>query len=137
MERINIRYETLNKALKSLEIPLKKLKKTPDEETYKMIRDSLIKRFEYSYEVFWQFLKQLLEDKYDAKIVGTRDIFRQALKNGLITESELSVLFDMVLDRNETVHTYHEKIAEAITNDIPAYFETMKVISKRLENYKS
>lgn len=133
MERIKSRYDTLEKALTSLEIPLRKISIPLDQEDYKIIRDSLIKRFEYTFEAFWQLLKQLLEDSYDIKTTGTRNIFREALRISLITEPELEILLKMVLDRNETVHAYREQIAQDISQDIPIYFKTMSSIMLRLK----
>lgn len=129
MERVKIRFQMLEKALGSLEIPLQEIKSVSDDKIYKIIRDSLIKRFEYTFETFWQLLKQILEDSYDIKTLGTRDIFRESLRANLISDQELTILLDMVLDRNETVHAYKENVAEEISQDIPEYFQTMSVIA--------
>lgn len=133
MERVKIRAQTFEKALTSLEVPIKKSKMSFDKEIQEMIRDSLIKRFEYTFETFWQFLKQLLEDSYGIQAVGTRNIFKEALRINLISESELEILLNMVLDRNETVHAYKENVADEIAQDIPDYYKTMKTIFERLQ----
>lgn len=133
MERVKIRAQTFEKALVTLEIPIKRSKVEFDAETQKMIRDSLIKRFEYTFETFWQFLKQLLEDSYGIQVVGTRNIFKEALRMNLIVEPELEILLNMVLDRNETAHAYKENVAEEIAQDIPEYFRTMKAVFERLQ----
>lgn len=134
MERIVIRYQNLCKALDTLNKVIQKRKSTSDEEIYLFLRDSLIKRFEYCFETFWQLLQQMLNKQYTLEISGTRNIFREALRTGLITDSELTILFQMIIDRNETVHTYQESVAETIANDIPLYFETMSTVAKRLES---
>jgi nucleotidyltransferase substrate binding protein (TIGR01987 family) len=134
MERIAIRFKVFNKALNTLEFPLNQLKTPLDQEVYKVFRDSLIQRFEYTYETCLQFFKQILEDQYNITTAGTRDIFREALRAKLITEQELEVLLAMILDRNQTSHAYKEAVAQRIAQDINQYYKTMKAIAQRLGN---
>lgn len=133
MERVAIRHQTLVKTLKTLEKPLKKIKTDLDRDTYEMIRDSLIQRFEYSFEACWQLLKQLLDDKFSVQANGTSNIFRESLRMKLIDENELQIFLEMGRDRNQTSHTYKEGVAQAIADDIPLYFNTMSTVAKRLE----
>ncbi len=132
MERIVSRHKTFLKTLRTLEKPLKQIKNPMDRDMYEMVRDSLIQRFEYSFEACWKLLKQLLEEKFSIRTTGTTNIFREAASTQLITEEELAILLDMIHDRNQTSHTYKEEIAEEIAKDIPQYFNTMTKIAERL-----
>lgn len=133
MERVVIRHQTFIKTLKTLEKPLKKITTNLDRDTYEMIRDSLIQRFEYSFEACWQLLKQLLDDKFSVQANGTSNIFRESLRMKLIDENELEIFLEMSRDRNQTSHTYKEGVAQAIADDIPLYFKTMSTVAQRLE----
>jgi nucleotidyltransferase substrate binding protein (TIGR01987 family) len=135
MERLKIRFDVFLKALKTLKKPIKTIKDIgKDDYIYDMIRDSIIKRFEFTYETFWQLLKELLEEEFKIFVVGPGNIFRESVRMKLIDEQELQICLEMGRDRNQTSHTYKEAVAEAIAKDIVQYSKTMSAIAKRLEN---
>ncbi|WP_299199300.1 HI0074 family nucleotidyltransferase substrate-binding subunit [uncultured Amphritea sp.] len=77
------------------------------------IRDAVIQRFEYTYELAWKFIKcDLVDDVGSEAINGLnrKDLFRIAADKGLITDP--LPWFSYHKARNETSHTYNEKIAE-------------------------
>ena len=64
MEKLKLDLEQLNKALKTLNDSFAILQEAQEMKHQGFIdaaKDSIIQRFEYSYEQFWKFLKKYLE----------------------------------------------------------------------------
>lgn len=98
----------LQKALSSLKLALAQ----PKDE---FVRDAVIQRFEYTYELSWKLLKRYLEESLGSATVDAfsrKDLFRVGGEQGLIDDVE--VWFAYHRARNETSHTYDEKMAEQI-----------------------
>lgn len=79
------------------------------------IRDSVIQRFEFTYELAWKAIrKQVIDEIGEASVDGLsrKDLFRRALQQKLISDFELWVLFHEA--RNSTSHNYDEKNAEKV-----------------------
>ena len=70
-------------------------------------REGVIQRFEYTFELAWNTLKDRLE--YDGIVLRTvtpRNVIRQALQSGLIENGE--TWLDMLTDRDLMSHTYSD-----------------------------
>lgn len=80
------------------------------EEFTDLEREGLIQRFEYTYELAWNTMKDYLEDQGYRDITGSKDTVKQAFQSGLITDGE--TWFDMIESRKLTSHTYDEETAE-------------------------
>jgi len=135
METLKLKHEAMQKALATLQEVLESVTVlTQCGVGLSVIRDSIIKRFEYCIDSFWKFLKIYLEEieKIDVKLAAPREVLRLSLQNNVITKAEYEILIDAVTDRNLTSHTYNEVLANKIKNDIPLYFVTMKTIVERL-----
>lgn len=96
----------------------------------------LIKAFEYTYELAWNTLKDFLEYQGIGEIVGSRDTFRKAFSEGVVTDGH--VWMRMIESRNKTTHTYNEQTAQEIVEDVraeyfPAFCELEKTLVSRLE----
>jgi len=73
----------------------------------------LIQAFEFTHELAWNTWKDFLESRGTAaKIYGSRDATREAFAAGLMENGE--AWMKMIEHRNESSHTYNEKIATAI-----------------------
>jgi nucleotidyltransferase substrate binding protein (TIGR01987 family) len=69
----------------------------------------IIKAFECAYELSWTALKRTLVAKgHDAQ--GARDVFRTAWQLGMLPGND-AVWFEMIRQRNLTVHTYDQSFA--------------------------
>ena len=79
-------------------------------------QQGLIKAFEYTFELAWNTLRDLLRSQGDATLLGSRDTLREAFRLGLIEEGEAWML--MIKDRNLTSHTYNRATADAIAANI-------------------
>lgn len=68
-------------------------------------REGVIQRFEYTFELAWNLLKDRLEhDGVSLPTVTPRQVIRQAFQAQLIQDGDTWV--DMLTDRNRMSHTY-------------------------------
>jgi nucleotidyltransferase substrate binding protein (TIGR01987 family) len=82
-----------------------------------MIRDSVIQRFEFSYELSHKVLCEYL--KYEGVTLPNtfpRTIYKKAYVNGILTDEK--VWLQLLEDRNATSHMYSEKLADEIARRI-------------------
>ncbi len=125
MEKLTIIAEDTKNALGTL----KEIIETP----YSVIvRDATIQRFEYSFEIFWKFLKEHLRVKEGIICNSPKSCFREAFNVKLLTEDETVTALEMTDDRNLTAHTYHEEVAEEIYRKIKNYYELMDMVYRNL-----
>ena len=109
----------LEKALVSLKTALDVYgrKTLPDTAHEKIVmRDGVIQRFEYTYELAWKMLKRYLEayglEKPDS--LTNKELFRIGFESGLIRSPEK--WFYYLKMRNQTSHAYDEvKAAEVFS----------------------
>lgn len=78
----------------------------------KLERSGLIQTFEFTFELAWKTLQDLLIERGYSTIAGPKPVIEQAFKDSLIHQGETWV--KMLLSRNLTVHSYDENTAEAI-----------------------
>ncbi len=100
---------------------------------YSFYRDSAIQRFEFTFEIFWKSLKYFL-DKEGIICRSPRSCIREFFTAGYLSEDEVRVLFQMIEDRNLTVHTYIEELAEEIFSHLTLYEKILQDILKKLEH---
>jgi nucleotidyltransferase substrate binding protein (TIGR01987 family) len=82
-----------------------------------IVRDSIIQRFEFTYELAWKTLKSYME--YEGINLDTtfpRSIFKEAYANKLIDDEK--VWLKLLEDRNSTSHIYDENLANEIADRI-------------------
>ena len=130
MEGLDLKYESATKALASLKELVDIIEKEEKilhldfidrEKLLKILRDSLIQRFEYSVDTLWKYLKEYLFIEKGISLASPKPIFRSCLTIGLLNKSDVEDLLDMVNDRNSTSHGYNEDYAEKISKKIPGY----------------
>jgi nucleotidyltransferase substrate binding protein (TIGR01987 family) len=94
-------------------------------------QQGLIKAFEYTFELAWNTLRDLLRSQGDFSLLGSRDTLREAFRLGLIVEGETWML--MIQDRNLTSHTYNRVTADAIAaNIVDLYLPSFRQLHARL-----
>ena len=92
-------------------------------------RDSAIKRFELTYELAWKSIQERL--KFKGLIARSpRDSLEQALSQGMIADDPLWLR--MLEDRNASVHTYNEKLADEIYRRLKAYLRLFRLLGESL-----
>jgi nucleotidyltransferase substrate binding protein (TIGR01987 family) len=119
--------ETLSKSLKLIHDPCYQM-------LYEELRDSVIKRFEYSIDTFWKYLRVYLEIVHKVVIgpvISPKAVFRAALNIQFITQEEFEDLLLVIDDRNLTSHTYNEELAEAISKRIENYYILINSLVER------
>lgn len=111
MKKFKDKLEKLNMALNSLQ-DMVEFSNTTDVKLEKLdeaIRDSIIKKFEYTFELTWKTLKAYLEDEGYEEIASPKRTLKQAFEIGIIKDEE--VWANMLEARNSTAHTYDEEKA--------------------------
>ena len=99
------RLESLQRALAQLGAALHALAADPENE---VIGLAVIKAFEFSFELSWKTLKDLLNHE-GIEALMPREVLRQAFAVGLLKEGQLWI--DMLEQRNLMAHTYDVKRA--------------------------
>lgn len=97
------------------------------------VRDSIVKRFEYTYELSWKFMRRhLIWAALETDPETRKDLFRAAARAGLIDDPEAWFVFHEV--RNLTAHTYNErnaaKVIEAAHRLLPAARSLLEALAR-------
>lgn len=120
------RFISFNKALNQLERFVKV------DQLNEMEAQGLIKAFEYTYELSWKTLQDLLKDKGYSDIIGPKPVIEQSFQDGYISDGK--GWMRMHLSRNLTSHTYDDETAkEVITNIRNEYFDLLKNLQVTLD----
>ena len=94
-------------------------------------QQGLIKAYEYTFELAWNTLRDLLRSQGDTTLLGSRDTLREAFRLGLIDAGESWML--MIQDRNLTSHSYNRATADAIAAQVlNNYLPCFQQLSQRL-----
>ena len=99
-------------------------------------QQGLIKAFEYTFELAWNTLRDLLRAQGNSSLLGSRDTLREAFRLDLIEDGESWML--MIQDRNLTSHTYNRSTADDIaanitTRYLPCFQQLHRQLQQRLE----
>jgi nucleotidyltransferase substrate binding protein (TIGR01987 family) len=114
VDRLTHRLAVARRTLAALEEVLAKPKSAE-------IRDAAIKRFEYTFEVAWKAAQAHLHERHGLDAPSPKAGIRASWEVGTLTEGQASGALVMVGDRNLTVHTYNEALADEIHARLPAH----------------
>ena len=121
------RFSNYKKALAQLERFLEK------SELNELEILGIVQAFEYTFELAWKTLQDLLIYKGFSGISGPKPVSQQAFQDGYIKEGEGWIR--MLESRNLASHTYNEEIAARIVSEIrKEYFALMQDLKIRLDN---
>ena len=97
------------------------------------IKDSCIKRFEYTYETSKKIMNKFLKKEYDKseKDLTINNIFREMYGLDLIKNFENWA--DYREKRNFTSHEYNEKYTDSIIAVIPDFISDVEYLINQLE----
>lgn len=110
------------------------MKEALDKAENDLIRDSVIKRFEYTFELCWKTIKIFLNDKFGIDVFSPKECFRELRKNELISDEKIELLLEMTDDRNKIIHTYDEYFSDELYKKIKKdYYELFKMVYEILE----
>jgi len=111
MSNHRTKFDNLKNALGKLKEGVLKLDNSND-----LLRDGLIQRFEFTFELAWKTLQACFEDEGLTGLNSPKTVLREAFSAGLIKDDELWL--EMLNDRNSTAHIYSEKLAIEICDHI-------------------
>jgi nucleotidyltransferase substrate binding protein (TIGR01987 family) len=136
---MTIDYTTLENAIARLKEGLKAYEKfKEDEELKEIVRDSLVQRFEFTYEHSAKILAKTLKDQGFAEVSSNlkKTLFREAGKAGYIQDVEKWFLF--LESRNKTSHEYDENFVndEEFIEFIKDFYEEAKNLLENLKEIK-
>jgi|WetSurMetagenome_2_1015567.scaffolds.fasta_scaffold217771_4 nucleotidyltransferase substrate binding protein (TIGR01987 family) len=128
------RYDSFKKALKKiLEVVEESGKKPKD--LSDLEKEGLVQRFEYTTELAWKVLQDLLKYKGYNEISGPNPVLQVSFQDGLITNHD--DWRKLLRARNTTSHTYNEGDAEEIVEQIyNKYTALFKELDERLKEEK-
>ena len=130
LEKLNLAYNSLKEMIEfgnTANISLEKFDEA--------LRDSIIKKFEYTFELSWKTIKAYLEEEGYEEISSPKKVLKQAFESNIITDEE--VWSNMLEARNSTAHTYDEEKAiyyeDVIKNK---YIKTLDELVRKLNEVK-
>ena len=129
-----LELSSLQGAIASLQESLYWHSKGCDEVPNDIIRDSVIQRFEYTYELAWKLIKRWLEINLGSSYVdgiSRRELFRLAAENHLIDNPDKWFAFHTA--RNQTSHIYDRLVAGDVFNEAVAFADAAADLYKQLE----
>jgi nucleotidyltransferase substrate binding protein (TIGR01987 family) len=119
VERLRERLAVAGKALQTLLDILREPKTA-------IVRDAAIQRFEYTFEAVWKSVQGYLRTIESLEAGSPKAAIRFSHQVGLLTEEQTRQALEMADDRNLTVHTYNEVLAERIYSNLFLYAPIMK-----------
>ena len=104
-------------------------------------RDAAIQRFEYTCEAVWKAAQRYLQEVEGISVGSPKGSIRSSRDVGLLTDEQAVIGLEMIDDRNLTVHTYNEVVAEDIYSSLSAYAELfttwLAVMEQRVKSQES
>ncbi|MCY4524473.1 MAG: HI0074 family nucleotidyltransferase substrate-binding subunit [Halobacteriovoraceae bacterium] len=112
-ERWVQRLEKYEKALCQLE---EGIKEASERELSDLEKSGIIQRFKCTFELAINVIRDFYIHVGNGDIQGSKDAFEMAFNRNLITKGD--DLLDSIKDRNLTLHTYNENIADEVFRNI-------------------
>ncbi|MBF0105871.1 MAG: nucleotidyltransferase substrate binding protein [Deltaproteobacteria bacterium] len=125
-------FSSLRQAINSLDKAIIRTKDAPADEE---LRDAVIQRFEYTYELAFKMMKRQIEqespDPSGIDRLSFKDILRTAAEKGII--SDVAAWFVYRDQRNITSHTYDAQEAQSVYKTALEFFKDAKELLSNLE----
>lgn len=124
-------FSALKKALGSLHKALERSRNEPDDEE---VRDAVIQRFEYSYELCWKMLKRRLEQEVanpsGVDALSFKELIREGAERGYVASPKHWFTYREL--RNITSHTYDEDKARSVYQSAGEFYDDAISLFKAL-----
>jgi nucleotidyltransferase substrate binding protein (TIGR01987 family) len=111
MKQNNSKLENFIKALNRLKEGLLQYN-----DKNELLRDGIIQRFEFTFELAWKTLKEVFEDEGLIGLNSPKSVLKEAYSAGIIEDEKLWM--NMLMDRNSTSHMYNENNGIEICKNI-------------------
>ena len=133
MEKFTRSFERLKKACRKFEEVIEN-PFLPEIFKEEFLIEITTKRFEYTYEALWKTIKEFLRLR-GLECNSPKSCFKEAFKEGIISEEDEEIVFDMIVLRNQLVHLYDEDMAKDIYFRIKdkKFLKTFKNIIEKLK----
>ena len=92
----------------------------------KVERDAAIQRFEYTFEACWKGAQRYLFVVEGIDAGSPKEVVRRSRAVGLLSDEQAVRALDMTDDRNLTVHTYNEGLAQLIFSRVPGHAQLLR-----------
>lgn len=129
-ERWKERFENICKALYQLETALQ-------QENFSILeKDGVIQRFEFTMELAWKTMQDILNSRGYADLKGAKPVIKQAFRDGIIKDGQQWI--NMLEDRNKSTHLYDETLALEIFDKIQLrYLALLADFKTKISNQSS
>lgn len=125
----------LEEKLADLEQALSVWKEALDAPFSDLNRDASIQRFEFSFELLWKTAKIYLQKAEGIECNSPKSCFREMRAVFDFSEDEIEKCMSMTEDRNLSVHTYSEKMANELYERLGAYWEISDKIARKIYEF--
>ncbi len=132
MNKQDFNIDNLKRCIETLEASYIDYKNINDEKIKEYIKDSCIKRFEYSVETSWKLMKRFLKFEYgrNEQELTINNIFRLMASYGFISSWESWK--EYYSQRNNTSHEYNQEKADDLLNIIDNFIKDAKFLYEKL-----
>lgn len=121
---------------KALERLKEAVKEFREEGASDVVRDGLIQRFEFTYELAWKAAKEVLAELGIVDLNSPKSVIKEAFSQKFIKNEENWLL--MLTDRNMTSHVYQEALAQEIAERIAScYVQEFELLLTKFEEIKA
>ena len=129
MSKLKTKLSNFNNALQRLKEAVEEFKRQGVSD---VVRDGVIQRFEFTYELAWKTTKVFLENTGIVDINSPKAAIKEAYAQKLIYDEKNWLL--MLNDRNTTSHMYKEEMAAEIAERISGcYIKEFELLLKELQ----
>lgn len=128
-QTLKLKLRDFERALEHLRFALEE---KPDEKD--MVRDAVVQRFEYTFEICFKTTKLFLSQQYGISENSPKSCFRSLLVTKLLEEDDIETLLRLIDDRNLTVHTYDENFIVDLRSRTDSYYQIMKKVYEAVQN---
>lgn len=111
---------------------LQRLREALAEPETTVVRDAAIKRFEFTFELAWKATQRFLRAQ-GTVCRSPKQCLQEAFAFGLVQDNPLWIR--MLEDRNLTVHTYDERTAQNIYNNLREYLPLFERLYEGLSRH--
>ncbi|MNR82104.1 Nucleotidyltransferase substrate binding protein like protein [compost metagenome] len=91
-----------------------------------IVRDAAIQRFEFTFEATWKAAQRFLLEAESLEVASPKGVIRASFQAGLLDDDLTRRALAMANDRNLTIHTYNEALAEQIGSHLPAHAQLIE-----------
>lgn len=119
--KLNRDRENFKKAYAALKKALEKAEQSKTTDEFSIYRDSVVKRFEFSLEAAWKYLRLKMQTEDSINLDSPKKVIKEAFSLAYIKHLDA---WEIALElRNETVHAYGETYADKAYDFIREYIE--------------